>query len=267
MKKAFIIGGAIFAIAVGFLIYLLSYAYDKNHYGESFEMYADPSTCSVIMTAEYKGDTYLIHPYCRYEVYRTITRGRGALKKHLFGTETEGEKIVIKIGTRFVITIYEDEKSEDKVYITIDDDGSKKHYSLEGFKTFPHMIEAISKDAGNLRIISEAEGDDFLEKKNFAETFIGEFKEEGGQKALESHADPAMAEVLEQQDQREYIRQLDGELDKVGKLNSIDDLSCYLTDSESASVAMFGAANFESGWKPFMLMLDSEGRISSFDFF
>ena len=267
MKKALIIGGSLLAVAIGVLIFLLSYSYSTNHYGENFELYAAPGTCTIPMTAEYKGETYLIHPYNRYEVYKTLTRGKGAIKSHMFEQTSDGDKIVVKIGDKFVFTIYEDTSVEDGVFITVDNEGKKKYYSLQKFKTFPYMLSATGVGAGNFRITGEVAESKAAECKSLAESFMKTYSENGGATAIKEYGDADLAESIAEISVLEDIRMTTGLLQKLGKFIELDDVSCYPTDSNGVDTVVIAAARVESDWQPFMLLTDAEGKIISYDFF
>ncbi|MEG0805801.1 MAG: hypothetical protein RR364_01830 [Lachnospiraceae bacterium] len=158
MKGYRIFIGLFILIFVGggtFLIYILNYKMDNNSFGDELIPYTDEANeYSHNVTVDFNGKNYKIHPSKVSDIYIVITRGSFDRKKLIFKKEFNIENLVIHFGDDYEITVMRTMKAEkgDGVIIKFKNlvKNRTKYYSLEGYKTFEHIIEIFHADGNDV---------------------------------------------------------------------------------------------------------------------
>lgn len=264
MKKVIILVTSAIVIGVGLIIYLLSYQYDKVHFGEDFLVYADSSTMWVPMTVECDGKTTLIAPDNRYNIYDIIVRGTGVRKKHLFETTTKGRTMTVRFSDTVTFTLYDDPEEHDRVYFTYDNNGSRKYYSVDGLAMFDNMLAAASEDNYNYLIEEELTEAEAEKDKSFAKEFMDSIYLEGAYLSLQKYATPEYVSLYDDVDSKNDLKNFTKKIRGYGTLQSVDNFRCYTTHSNGGAKVMTGVLTYADSWKSIFLFINEEGKIMEF---
>lgn len=264
MKRIIAIVTFVLAIMVGFIAFLVSYNYDKNHFGESLEPYADFSSLTIPMTAEAEGQRFLVNPYNRYQVCRVISRGSGTRKKHYSETKTTGKEIKVSIGDNISVDLFQDPSSTDKVFFTYTEDGDSKYYSLEKLEMYRNLYDTVSEKNGNFVIEEEITEADLKAHSDYAFRFWNEIVSNGAYNAISTYGTADFIDSVSDIESKNDLTNLTRQYKKYGDFSGITDFCCYKTSSFGSAYVMTGVAAFADAWEPFLLVIDSEGKIMTF---